>query len=180
MNLLAISGSLRAASTNTALLRAAEHFAPDGVTVRLLDGMGDLPIFNPDREGAATPASVLAMAARVAAADGLVFSCPEYAHGIPGGLKNALDWLVSRFEVIDKPALLVHASPRGSYVREALTEVLRTMSLRLSPRVPLTVPLIGKTPDEAAAILAQPAVAAEIVDALRHFAAFIAALRAEP
>jgi chromate reductase len=99
MRILAISGSLRAASSNTALLRAAAALAPEGMEVVLYGGLGDLPHFNPDLEGAAPPA-VIDLWARVREADGLLIACPEYAHGVPGAMKNALDWLVGGDEFI--------------------------------------------------------------------------------
>jgi chromate reductase len=102
MQLLAISGSLRAESTNTALLRELQRFTPGGVEVVLYAEMGELPIFNPDLEGSRTPSAVLRLARQVSRADGLVVCSPEYVHGIPGGLKNLFDWLTSRAEVVDK------------------------------------------------------------------------------
>src|SRR5215471_687580 len=99
--ILAISGSLRAVSSNTALLRAAAMLAPAGVEIRVYDGLGDLPHFNPDLEGAEPPV-VKDFGAQVGAADGIILSTPEYAHGVPGVLKNALDWLVGGFDFINK------------------------------------------------------------------------------
>lgn len=153
MNILALSGSLRAASTNTALLEALARHAPDDMRVEIYRGLGDLPIFSPDREGDRTPAAVLDWTSRVEACDGLVIACPEYAHGIPGGLKNALDWLVSRYEIPHKPVMLAHVSHRGEFVLDALREVLRTMSVTLVDDAFIRVPLVGKTPGEVAGIL---------------------------
>ena len=91
--ILAISGSLRAGSSNTALLRAAQALAPAGATVELYAGLAELPHFNPDLEGH-EPDSVHALRASLRAADAVLFSSPEYAHGVPGSLKNMLDWVV--------------------------------------------------------------------------------------
>jgi chromate reductase, NAD(P)H dehydrogenase (quinone) len=102
MNFLALSGSLRAASTNTELLRAFERHAPKACSVQLYQEMAALPLFSPDLE-ASTPESVLHLAQQVAHCDGLLIAAPEYAHGIPGALKNTLDWLVSRFEILASP-----------------------------------------------------------------------------
>src|SRR5438105_3807739 len=104
MQILGISGSLRRVSSNTALLRAASLLAPQGVEITLYDGLGDLPPFNPDLEGAEPP-SVLDFRARIQEADGVLISSPEYAHGVPGVLKNALDWLVGseKIEIVGKP-----------------------------------------------------------------------------
>ena len=87
--LLAISGSLRKASGNTALLRATRDCAPPRVTVTLYEGLGQLPIFNPDLD-AQPPAAVQALRERIARSDGLLIASPEYAHGVTGAIKNAL------------------------------------------------------------------------------------------
>lgn len=171
MRILAISGSLREQSTNTALLRAFMRHAPDGIVVELLEKIDHLPLFNPDLE-ADTPQAVLDFAARVARCDGLVIASPEYAHGIPGALKNALDWLVSRFEIPDKPVMLVHASTRGAFVREHLSEVLRTMSCRLFPGT-FERHLISKGPTEIDAQLAEETCRREMAEALSAFQAFV-------
>ena len=171
--LLAISGSLRRVSTNAALLRAMAGNVPDGIAVEIYDGLSDLPIFNPDREGELTPAPVLDLAAKVRAADGLVIACPEYAHGIPGGLKNLLDWLVSRDEIPFKPVMLLRASSRNDISHTALQEVLRTMSVALMPETGFAIHLLGKKPEEIASILSEPPMRREMTAALEKFAAWI-------
>lgn len=93
MRILALSGSLRAGSYNTALARAATELAPAGATVELWQGLGGLPHFDADLEAAATPAAVTALRDRVAAADAVLFVTPEYNGSVPGALKNAVDWL---------------------------------------------------------------------------------------
>lgn len=128
--ILAISGSLRAGSANTALLRAARALAPTGATVELYEGLAGLPHFNPDLEDSA-PASVHALRASLQGADAVLFSSPEYAHGVPGSLKNALDWVVGTGELVGKPVALLQASPYGSFVRAALLETLRVMEGRV-------------------------------------------------
>lgn len=169
MHLLALPGSLRAASTNLALLQALACSAPRGVAVEIYRGLGDLPIFNPDREGEATPATVLDFAARVEACDGLVIACPEYAHGIPGGLKNALDWLVSRYEIPGKPVMLAHASHRGEYALAALRDVLDAIHVTLADEAFVRVPLLGRKPQEVAEILGSDETANRLRAALERF-----------
>src|SRR5215510_1063207 len=113
MQILAISGSLRADSSNAALLRAAAACAPDGMEFRFYDRqLGGLPHFNPDLdgEGAVAPPAVAELRALLGAADGVLICTPEYAHGIPGALKNALDWIVSSGELERKPVALIVAS----------------------------------------------------------------------
>jgi chromate reductase len=92
--LLALSGSLRAGSYNTALARAFAAQAPAGTTIELVDpaDIGAFPLFNQDVEQSAFPANVAAMKDRIKAADGVVVVTPEYNRSIPGVLKNFIDW----------------------------------------------------------------------------------------
>lgn len=175
IDILAISGSLRAASTNSALVAALAANAPADCRVTVYRGLGRLPIFNPDDEGERTPREAASLIEAVTRADGVIVSCPEYAHGVPGGMKNALDWLVSRDAAVGKPAMLVHASPRSLYARAALAEIMRTMSFALCEDTTLEIALLGKKPAEIEAILAEPANRQAIGEAIRSLAGFIRA-----
>jgi NAD(P)H-dependent FMN reductase len=178
IDLLAISGSLRARSTNTEVLRAAARLAPASVHVTLLAGLGDLPHFNPDldAEGAAPAAPVVALRAQVAAADALLICSPEYAHGVPGALKNALDWLVSGPEMVHKPVGLLNASPRSTHAQGSLAETLRTMSAVIVPGATIDLPLTGR-PLDAAAIAADPLLAQLLRAGLEALTAEVAGYR---
>ncbi len=178
MRILAISGSLRTTSSNTTLLRAAAMLAPPGVDIVQYEGMGDLPHFNPDLdgEGAEAPPTVKDLRDRVEAADAVMICSPEYAHGVPGSMKNLLDWLVATTVLSDKPVALVNASPRSLFAHAQLAETLRTMQARIVPEASLAVPLSGKKLDEAG-MLAEPTVAGPIRDAI---AALVAAPPAAP
>lgn len=173
LNILAISGSLRAASTNSALIAALAQNAPSGCRVTVYDALGWLPIFNADDEGERTPLEASALIDAVTSADGVILSCPEYAHGVPGGLKNALDWLVSRDAAVAKPAMLVHASPRSLFARAALAEIMRTMSFTLYEDASLEIALLGKKPAEVETILGEDANRQTMRDAVQAFAGFI-------
>ncbi|HTO34396.1 MAG TPA: NADPH-dependent FMN reductase [Pararhizobium sp.] len=177
--LYALCGSLRKASSNRALLEALRDVAPADITIDICELIGDLPIFNPDREANDMPAAVLALAARIRVADGLIVSSPEYAHGIPGGLKNALDWLVSRDEIPHKPVMLIHASHRGGDALGALTEVLKTISVRLVDESFFRINLLGKSPEQRAAILAEPETKKLLSARLQRFAEAIIAFGEE-
>jgi NAD(P)H-dependent FMN reductase len=171
--LLALSGSLRGKSSNTELLRAAAALAPDDIEITLYDGIAALPHFNPDLEDALPPA-VVDFRARVAAAAGLLISCPEYAHGVPGSFKNALDWLVGGPELVYKPVALFNASPRSSYAQESLAEIIRTMSGRIIDEASVALPLLGQRLDMNG-IIAR----AEMANAIRGaIAAFVEAIEA--
>jgi NAD(P)H-dependent FMN reductase len=142
--ILAISGSLRAASSNTKLLHAAARMAPDGVRVQLYDGLGELPHFNPDVEETACPEIVTELRELLRASDALLICTPEYAHGIPGVLKNALDWLVGSDAPNGKPAGVINASARSHHADESLKEVLRTMGFRLVDGASVVISLDGR------------------------------------
>jgi len=98
---MALCGSLRLRSSNRTLLLAAQKHAPEGMDVAIFESIRDLPHFNPDLDGPELdpedrPEGVLRLRRELAASDALLISTPEYAHGLPGSLKNALDWLVSK------------------------------------------------------------------------------------
>jgi NAD(P)H-dependent FMN reductase len=141
MHLLALSGSLREGSFNTRALRALQDLAPIGMTIGLYDGVGALPHFNPDVEGAALPDSIREFRRQVGAAEGLVIACPEYAHGLPGSFKNALDWLVGSEDFPGKPVMLINTAPRAFHAQAQLKEVLTTMSARLVHEAGVTLDL---------------------------------------
>ncbi|WP_294768065.1 NADPH-dependent FMN reductase [uncultured Rhodoferax sp.] len=145
--LLALSGSLRAVSINSALLRAAARLAPPGIEVPWCPGLGELPLFNPDLE-AAPPAAVQQFRERVTQADALLIASPEYAHGMTGTIKNALDWLVSFEPFAGKPVAVINASPRAHHADAALREVLLTMAARIVEPASITLPLVGAGLDE--------------------------------
>jgi NAD(P)H-dependent FMN reductase len=144
---LAISGSLQSRSSNTALVRLAGRLAGEAqVRVDVLDVLADLPYFNPELDVEPWPASVAALRTRVGAADGVLIASPEYAHEMPGVLKNALDWLVSSGELYDKPVAVLCASPaaeRGGYVREALGRTLDAEGARVVVSTTVAVPPRG-------------------------------------
>ncbi|MBI1243404.1 MAG: hypothetical protein GC202_00220 [Alphaproteobacteria bacterium] len=174
MRLLAISGSLRAGSTNSALLHAAAGLAPGGTDISVYAGLGKLPIYDADLDIDPPPPAVGDLRARLAASWGVLIACPEYAHGVPGGLKNALDWVVSSSEMVDKPVALFHASPRSEISRAALAEILRTIDARIVAEASCTVALLGKEGAALEAELARPEVRETISAALRTFVAAIA------
>ena len=148
---LALSGSLRGRSKNTALLEAAQVVAPSGVKVSMFRGLPDLPPFNPDHEERPPP-PVLDFQRALAQADALLICCPEYAHGVPGAFKNALDWVVGSGELVNKPVGLLNASATGEYAQDSLRETLTVMSARLVPAACLRVAVPG--PVRPAALLA--------------------------
>ncbi len=177
ISILAISGSLRTGSSNTEVLRAMQRIAPPEVRFELYDGLAALPHFSPDLETPQPPASVLALRRRIAAADLLLISSPEYAHGVPGSLKNALDWLVSGIEFVALPVALLNPSPHSVHAQAALAETLRTMSAEMVTPEAVTIPLAGRRLG-ADAILADPALSAPLAALMGTLVASAEASRA--
>ena len=172
VKILAISGSIRKESTNWALLRAAAEATPQDVELTLYEGMGELPIFSPDHTEQ-PPAVVVELRAALLESDGLLISAPEYAHGVPGGLKNLLDWVVGWGELAETPVALWHASIYGEHARASLAEILKTMSMRLVPEAALTLHLRGKKPAAMAPILADAGTRKTLHETLAVFAGSI-------
>ncbi len=142
--ILAISGSLRDASTNTAVVRAAARLARPGQVVVRYAGLGALPHFNPDLDGDAPPGPVLHLRHEIGRCDALLICSPEYARGVPGVLKNALDWLVASSEFPGKPVAVINASQRATHADASLRLTLETMSARVVAAASPTLPLLGR------------------------------------
>ncbi len=165
MNILALSGSLRAASNNTMLLRAVARLAPEGIRVVVYPGLGELPLFNPDIEFPHPP-PVADLKVSINAADAVLIASPEYAHGVTGVIKNALDWMVGNESFVQKPVALLNASARATHAHAALLETLTMMSARVIESACITIPLLGSdmTEDD---LVHHPVISASLVEALR-------------
>jgi len=133
-NILALSGSLHSSSANSALVRLASSLSDALVSVDIFDKLNQLPYFNPEIDVEPAPQAVAELRAAIQAADGLLIATPEYAHEMPGVLKNALDWLVGSGELYGKPVAVLSAAPsaeRGEYARRALQQTLAAQGSRL-------------------------------------------------
>jgi len=142
VNILALSGSLDESSSNTALVRAVARRSRSA-DVTLFESIEALPHFRPDHVDQALPSVVHELRAAVRGADVVVIATPEYAGGVPGSLKNALDWLVGSGELYGKDALVVSAAPsadRGANARASLELTLRMQGARVDES--FTVPII--------------------------------------
>jgi chromate reductase len=137
MKILGVSGSLRRDSHNTALLRAAAELLPADVELELWDGLKAVPPYDEDDDVDPAPASVAAMKAAIADADGILFATPEYNHSIPGQLKNALDWVsrpLAGNPLQGKPAAVVGASTGvfgAVWAQAELAKVLEAIGARV-------------------------------------------------
>jgi chromate reductase, NAD(P)H dehydrogenase (quinone) len=148
INILAISGSLRARSLNTMLLRAVQRLAPADIRVELYRGLGELPPFNPDVEAQGAPQAVGDLRSRIILSHALLIASPEYAHGVSGVIKNALDWMVGNESFVGKPVGLLNTSPRARLAQAAMRETLATMSAQVVPEACATVGILGSGLDE--------------------------------
>lgn len=135
--ILAISGSIRASSSNYRLLEAIAAMMASRLDVVIFDGVGALPHF--DAGASETPGPVLAFRRFLRESDGVIICTPEYAHGVPGSLKNAIDWTVSSGEFSGKPTVLITASTDGRFGHQALLEILSVIEART---VSLLIPFV--------------------------------------
>jgi NAD(P)H-dependent FMN reductase len=138
INILAISGSLRASSSNTSILQAAIKLAPDNVEITLYEGLGELPHFNPDIDNDNhLPDVVQTLRRELNEADGVMICTPEYAHNIPGSLKNLLDWNVSTCLLSNKPVAVIAT---GEYAQQSLLETLWLIEAKTWESTTLLIP----------------------------------------
>ncbi|WP_182075071.1 NADPH-dependent FMN reductase [Deefgea sp. CFH1-16] len=167
IELVAISGSLRAASCNSALLRAVKAISPIHIQVSFFEKMAFIPPFNPDLDIDEFPLLVQ-LRDQIIAADGVLIASPEYAHGISGVMKNLLDWMVNTPAFVNKPVAILNAAPRAHHALDSLKEVLTMMSANLLCEASITVPVIGeiKTTE---AILRTPLICMDILKSLASF-----------
>jgi chromate reductase len=144
MKILAISGSLRATSTISTLLRATIALAPAGMEFTIYDGLADLPHFTPDLTDTPPP-SVTDLREKLRAADGVLICTPEYAFSMPGSLKNAFEWTVSSADFMGKPVAAISASPYptgGERAHASLLLTLTAVNAEIVEGASLTVPLV--------------------------------------
>ncbi len=135
IHLLLVSGSLQRVSTNRALLDVATQCARGVAHVSQSEHIGTLPHFNPDIADDDQPA-LTEWRNALATADGVIIASPEYAHSLPGSLKNALDWIVGSGELYDKPVALMSAGTSGGErALDALAQTLRAQGANVVGRV---------------------------------------------
>ena len=138
LRVLGFAGSLRAASYNKMLLRAAVELAPAGMEIEIFD-IGAIPLFNEDVEAARTPPAVEAFRDAIRRADALLIATPEYNHGVPGVLKNAIDWASRpprKSPLAGKPAALFGASPGATGTARAQTQLRASFVFTDTPALP--------------------------------------------
>jgi chromate reductase len=146
-NIFAISGSLRVGSSNHAILNALGQMMPSNITYTIYNGLSEIPAFDPGMDNDSPPAAVAEFRRQLTEANGIIICTPEYAYGIPGALKNALDWTVSSASFSGKPTALITASTGGETAHEALIKVLGAIDAGLIKESTLLISFIRSKMD---------------------------------
>ncbi len=175
MRVLALSGSLRAESLNTLLLREAARLAPN-LAFTFWERLDDLPHFSPERDADPLPAPVAELRVAIGAADALLICTPEYIHAMPAVLKNLLEWVVSSGDCVGKAAAAWSVSPSmegGARAHQSLVHTLEVMSVKVVPEASLCLSLARSGLDEQGH-LKDPAQVTALRGALAALAAAVA------
>jgi NAD(P)H-dependent FMN reductase len=139
INVLGISGSLRSGSSASAVLRLAGGLFPEQVDFKIYDGIGKIPAFDDSNQ---IPAEGTEFIDQIVAADAVFFCIPEYAFGVPGALKNALDWTVASTAFSDKPVALITAASGGDKAHASLALTLTALGTKIKEGTKLLIPFI--------------------------------------
>ncbi|MCW3110931.1 MAG: NADPH-dependent reductase [Segetibacter sp.] len=139
-NIIAISGSTRQNSINHSLIKAIADLSAASLDITIFDGIENLPQFNPDNDGDNVAKEILDFRQQLNKADGIIICTPEYAHGVPGTLKNAIDWTISSSQFPHKPTLLITASTGGHYGHKALMETLKAIEAKNIDQHQMVIP----------------------------------------
>lgn len=139
IKILAISGSTRSSSSNLNLINAITKLAADQFEVSVFDGLTGLPHFNPDIDHEVVAEPVASFRKQIRAADGVLICTPEYAIGVPGTLKNAIDWTVSSMEFSRKPVALITAALSGVKAHESLLGTLLIIESNMTSETQLVI-----------------------------------------
>lgn len=138
-NILAISGSLRAKSTNLTIIENIAEMFGDKINVSIYDGLSTLPHFNPDTDTEEMPDAVANLRQQIKQSDGVLICSPEYVFSVPAALKNALEWTVSSADFYNKPTALITASSLGEKAHESLSLILTTIDAKIGENSALLI-----------------------------------------
>ena len=141
-NILAISGSTRKQSSNLNLIKAIEKLYANELSIKIYDGLLNLPQFNPDDDTENPPAPVTDLRKQIKEANGILICTPEYAMGVPGSLKNLLDWTVSSSDFSNKPVVAITASSSGQKAHLSLLATLQVIEALINERTQLLISFI--------------------------------------
>ena len=141
-NILAISGSTRKQSSNLNLIKAIEKLYANELSIKIYDGLLNLPQFNPDDDTENSPVQVTDLRKQIKEANGILICTPEYAMGVPGSLKNLLDWTVSSSDFSNKPVVAITASSSGQKAHLSLLATLQVIEALINERTQLLISFI--------------------------------------
>lgn len=175
INVLAICGSTRESSSNHHLIKAITDLGSDVFEVRVLEGLTDIPHFNPDldMEPDSAPAAVQAFRAQLTQADAVLICTPEYAIGVPGTLKNAVDWTVSSMHFSGKPVALITAGTSGHKAHQSLLGTLLIIESKISEEAQLVISGV-KTKVSAQGVITDEGTLTQVRKLLQSLAAVVA------
>jgi NAD(P)H-dependent FMN reductase len=139
ISILAVSGSLRPSSSASAVLRIVADLVPEQVNFNIYNGIGNIAAFD---DSSLVPAEVNNFISLITEADAVFFCIPEYAFGVPGALKNAMDWTVASTAFTDKPVALITAASSGEKAHAAFTHTLTALGSKISEETRLLIPFI--------------------------------------
>ena len=149
LKIFAISGSTRSTSSNLNLIKAIADLTSESFIVTIFDGLSKLPHFSPDLDNEFVSPEVKDFRKQLREADGILICTPEYAIGVPGTLKNAIDWTVSSMEFSQKPVALITASLSGEKAHQSLLGTLLIIEARMTSDTHLLIPFVKtKVTDE--------------------------------
>ncbi|SRR5258706_7578009 len=137
--ILAICGSTRKTSSNLNLINAIVELTQEKFEISIFEGLEGIPHFNPDLDNETPPETVKSFRKQLREADGILICTPEYAMGVPGTLKNAIDWTVSSCEFSHKPLALITASSQGENGHESLLKTLRIIESNITDETQLVI-----------------------------------------
>ena len=142
IKIVAIPGSTRKASSNLNLIKAITTLTAGSFVINIFEGLAELPHFNPDLDNENVPPLVSAFRKLLKDADGILICTPEYAMGVPGSLKNAIDWTVSSMDFSKKPVALITASLSGGKAHQSLLGTLLIIEALMTPDTQLLIPFV--------------------------------------
>lgn len=143
IKILAISGSTRKDSSNHRLIKAIADLASESFSMLVFEDIASIPSFNPDLDNAeSTPEQVTDFRKQLKEADGVLICTPEYAIGVPGVLKNAIDWTVSSMEFSQKSVALITAGTSGKIAHQSLLGTLLIIESKITKETQLLIPFV--------------------------------------
>jgi chromate reductase len=167
-HVLAISGSTRQDSSNLRLIRTIAASSAERFKLTVFEELATLPHFNPDLDTDVPPSQIAHFRQQLRAADGILICTPEYAMGVPGTLKNAIDWTISTMEFSRKPVALITASLSGRKAHLSLQETLLIIEARITAQTQLLIPFV-KAKVSPAGEITDPKTAADLQSLIHSF-----------